>query len=235
MTKLILFIIVCLCFSACSFNSDYTIENGNVYFRKPNFKDFQYKKYSRKIENADAKTFKILKDGYYAKDNKTVFYEEKSINEADPNTFEVLSDIIGKDKNSGFFEEKKIPNSDGQTFQKIESLYSKDKNNVYYSDKKIVGADAKSFEIVDKKTYTTKDKNSFYRYENRLPIKDYATFTQIKGNFWKDKYNVYYFYNMLDDNFVMKGVDPKTAKAVGVWGVKDKYGCHNGYERVKCE
>ena len=235
MKKLILFLIVCFCFSSCSFDKGYIIENGTVYFQEPNFKDFQYKKERTKIENADAQTFEILKDGCYAKDNKTVFYEEKPVNEADPNTFEVLSELIGKDKNSGFFEEKKIPNSDGQTFKNKDNIYSKDKNNVYSADKKIAGADPPSFEIVDIEANVTKDKSSFYRYEHRIPVKDYASFEKIKQYFWKDKYNVYYIYNMLHKNLIMKGVDPKTAKAVGVWGIKDKYGCHDGYERVKCE
>lgn len=235
MIKVLFLLILCFCFSSCGFNNSYKIKDGVVYFEKPNIKDFQYNKGGRKMEYADAKTFKILKDGSYAKDKNNVYYEEKVVSEADPKTFEVLSDMIGKDKNSGYFEEIKIQNSDTKTFQKIENLYSKDKNNVYYNHKSIAGADATTFEIVDKKTNVAKDKRNFYRYDYRIPVKDYASFEQIKGHFWKDKNHVYYIYNMLDKNLIMKGVDPKTAKAVGVWGVKDKYGCHNGYERVKCD
>jgi len=236
MIKLIIFLIVCLCLSACSFDNGYIIENGNVYFQKPNIKDFQYKKERIKIENADAKTFKILKDGYYAKDNKAVFCEATVINEADPNTFKALSNLIGKDNNSGFFKEKKISNSDGLSFQVITSPYSKDKNNIYYEDKRIVGADINSFEITEQKSFISKDKNAYYNYEIKLQIKDPKTFTQLKDDFWKDKYYVYDISNIYNPKgIILVGVDAESAKVIGLRIIKDKFGCHNGYERVKCD
>ena len=66
---------LCFCFSSCGFNNSYKIKDGVVYFEKPNIKDFQYNKGGRKMEYADAKTFKILKDGSYAKDKNNVFQE----------------------------------------------------------------------------------------------------------------------------------------------------------------
>lgn len=239
MKKILLFIIISISLLSCSFEQGYVVEDGKVYFEKPNVKDFIYNKGRERITDADISTFEILEKGHYAKDRKNAYYEAEIIEEADPATFEALGKMIARDKNSGFFEERKIQDSDGKTFQLITGLYSKDKDRAYYCEDSIAGSDVNSFEVVDKENRVSKDKNGYYRSERKLPIKDPATFTKIKDDFWKDQYYVYDISKIYGHNseIVLEGVDPKTVKAVfGRNGLlKDKYGCHNGYERVDCD
>ncbi|MDR0264241.1 MAG: DKNYY domain-containing protein [Sphingobacterium sp.] len=90
-----------------------------------------------------------------------------------------------------------------------------DDKNIFYTDEQIPGADVSSFEVVDEKSNVSKDKNSYYYCSYRIPVKDYMTFEQIKGDYWKDKYHVYdiskAFYGQ---DCILTGMDPQTAKAV---------------------
>lgn len=128
-----------------------------------------------------------------------------------------------------------LANSDGKTFRKLNHQYAIDLHQVHYGKEIIKGADARSFEIVDNHIGLSRDKRSYYKHSTKLPVKDYKTFVRLSGDFWKDKYLVYYIYNPINpDRVILKGIDAKSAESINDVTVKDKYGCHNGYERVKC-
>ena len=219
----------------CSVDSAYKIKDGSVYFQKSNFKDFSYHKDLKKLDGADANTFQVLKGGNYAKDNRSVFYEEKLIGAADAASFECITELMGKDKKNGYFMETRLAGSDGASFIKLAKMYARDQTQVYYGKQIIKGANATGFQIVDEKLSISRDDSSYFKFYTRLPVKDYQSFTQVSWDFWKDKYHVYYISNPVNaSRVILSGVDPESVKAVNELTIKDKYGCHNGYERVTC-
>lgn len=86
------------------------------------------------IENADVATFQFVK-GYYTKDRYQVYCAGKSIEGADPGTFEVFEYLI----------------------------YSKDKNHVYYDGKILKEADAATFGPPEKDSFLYRDKYHTFR------------------------------------------------------------------------
>lgn len=72
----------------------------------------KYVYYSDKIiENANPATY-ILLDGPYVKDRRHVFFFEKTVDGADPNSFEILNINFqcGRDKKWAYHEDKRIKN-----------------------------------------------------------------------------------------------------------------------------
>lgn len=142
---------------------------------------------------------------------------------------------MGRNKSHGYFMDYPLANSDGKTFRKLNHQYAIDLHQVHYGKEIIKGADARSFKIVDDHIGLSRDKRSYYKHSTKLPVKDYKTFVRLSGDFWKDKYLVYYIYNPINpDRVILKGIDAKSEESINDVTVKDKYGCHNGYKRVKC-
>lgn len=127
--------------------------------------------------------------GYQIINNK-VYLLEDLIEEADAKSFQCLDDGYSRDRNYVFFGLKKIIEADPETFTVLKNGYSKDKNYVYYgyySGSKILGADAKTFEVLAMDI--AKDKNFVYRLNETGKIEkkgvDAKSFRQYKN---KDYY-----------------------------------------------
>ncbi|MHC5310635.1 DKNYY domain-containing protein [Myroides sp. LJL116] len=209
----------------------YKKQGDTVYYMKWNESSGQIK---RQIE-ADAKTLQIFND-YYAKDDYSVFFRGEKISNVDPKTFQALSQDYAKDKDHVIYRDGNIiETADVETFTLLpkQQYYAKDHKQVYNDDQVIQGADVNTFKVISEKV--AKDKNNFYRYQYRIPVEDYASFEQIKNDYWKDKYHVYDLSKLYDlyhnphstKSIIVEGIDAKTAKPVFRKNyIQDKNGYH---------
>ena len=159
-----------------------------------------------KITDADPKTFSLLAYpggsswGDWAKDNYHVYYEGKT-----------------------------LPNADAETFQLFNDYWGKDGNHVYYKGNQVLEADAATFHVITGKQgdffpgyeYIL-DKNHFYSTEHNSssdlidPKIDAATFEVLPaevGAYVKDKNAV--FFDNSSGLSEINGADPATFKVLG--------------------
>lgn len=147
---------------------------------------------------ADAETFTYLGHEYYGKDKERVYYRDKVVYNSDPETFVALSTNYGKDKNTVFFQEDTF-RADAASFVALSELYAKDKNNVFRYGRVVKDADPETFDIK-----TKCDKNSFFRFGDKLEGIDIKSYETLSDIYCKDKSKVFF----RDD--VIEGANPKT-------------------------
>jgi len=112
-------------------------------------------------------TFKILNDKY-AKDGKSVYFlGNKSFEDVDIKTFEVMPQYYSRDKNNVYrpINEwiQKINGANPKTIKVLSQYYSKDDKNVYVAGEIVKGADPKTFRRISETNYA-RDKNNLYYY-----------------------------------------------------------------------
>lgn len=200
-------------------HSRYAVKGDTVYYLYDlSYNSAVFDKFSC-IPGASAKTFEVLDDNFYAKDDKNIYayqmtyeYEDRVaiIKEADRNSFVALTDGFAKDKNRvyvtgfGYYE---VLDLDPISFERLPGGdYLKDNRYVYHrfcyegcSFGK-TDADAQTFKVLDYQ-YTS-DKNSVYytfvdengvRRQTIVSGADPATFHPVTGRGWdaEDKDNKY--------------------------------------------
>lgn len=183
----------------------------------------------------------------YNKDENTIYYFTNKVDDADYDSFEVISYQIGEDKNAIYLRGKKLFDTNGS----VEILYKgggsrvigKDKSFVYdlYEGKIIKNIDAKTFSYLDSyyQNYS-KDKNHIYCCYERLNIikdADVETFQILKNDngrgYANDKNYVYYRGER------MIGADVKTIKIfspnknLNTYHAKDKNFIYEDGEIIK--
>lgn len=183
--------------------------------------------YWAKIEWASPETFKLLM-GEYSKDknftycNPPMWTSIERIENADPDTFEVLEDNwvrYWKDLNSVYVSCEKVKWADPKTFKYYE-WYAKDKNNIYLFQGFEGG---RFFNIFEEKELT------------QYKIIDKDTFENIWKYYFKDKNNIYFIasYNIWDSIWIIKWADPKTFQVLWEWKAKDKNNNYLNWEITK--
>ena len=128
----------------------------------------------------------------YAKDKDHVYWAGNLIQDADPQTFSILSHDFEEYQKSVYFPKgaREQLGSPLSSFHFMGSGYAKDKNTLFYFTEKFEGADFATFE--DLGDGFGKDKNHVYRGNQVIQGADPQTF-QYLGNFYgKDKNHVYY-------------------------------------------
>jgi len=187
------------------------IEDG--YSKKNGIVHFAGNRIEIEMDYADYDTFEILGGiandmtnqdcmwdnytGLYAKDKNNIYYNSRTLKNADLNSFEYIERYYAKDRNAVYFAGIKLEDAELNSLEFINCDYLKDKQYVFYGNQKIEGADPDTFVILN--DFFRKDKNSVY-YENRSPnyevIKlanaDPDSFSIINPYYSKDKKRVYY-------------------------------------------
>ena len=187
--KLIGIIILASLFIAClpfdnESKSCYRIKDGKVYLRYyggyPRAKEVM-----RKLEGADAKSFEYIEGSregacqggdMFAKDKRQVFYRNRKVKFADPETFEAVLYGYSKDASNVFYMDSVIEKADAKSFFVIENKrkqpYAADKYGLIVRNKRIGGqVDAPSFELLSRPY--SKDKNKVY-YSEKFQVLDGA-------------------------------------------------------------
>lgn len=168
-----------------SCGSEYEKRGDKVYYR---FWSFGQGGWNEKVvENADLLTFsKIKSDGnLYAKDKFNVYYENKIIAGADPNTFKHLERGYAIDKNRAYYFNDSIANSSSREFEVIDGYYSKDWRNVFYTNKSLDVCSVKDFNFVynDEDSFLGRwstDRCYYYFNNYKVPSNDYKNIKLFK-------------------------------------------------------
>lgn len=145
------------------------------------------------IDGLDIFSYEKFNNSNYAKDKNFVYFETNKVDQADPNSFTLItgSRYYAKDKNFVYWEGKTINGADTNSFELIHNSAAKDKNFVYMGDFKLENADPKSYIIMD--YGYAKDKNFVYYMNEIIDGADSATFNIFgKGTYFaRDKNFVY--------------------------------------------
>lgn len=132
---------------------------------------------------------------FHSYDPTFLIPDSKDIN-ADPATFEALSDIYGRDKNHVYYWGEILDSVDASSFRIIDEDYTADKNHIYFNTFKIEKADPETFRIINKDL--AEDKNDYFWQNGALNVVDKKSFVLVPNNdnsdeyYWgKDKYRAY--------------------------------------------
>jgi len=170
----------------------------------------------------------VLYDKYKRKDSESFFgkgngkiyrvalgaWEEKicvPIDNADYDTFEVLSKYHAKDKNNAYLQDNNIRKDaeekqytifgiDNATFKLLDSKgkFTKDGNNIYFQVYILKDADPKTFKILDEDlSYSTDGKYIYYDFY-RVEGADPETFEILGKHYARDADNIFYLERRVD-------------------------------------
>lgn len=162
-----------------TFIKDMMDENSFRKIDKSYAKDKNYVYYINICDVGSA--FEVLVETYYLIEN------------ADPKTFKVMKNkSFSRDKNHAYFEGFLIQGADPQTLQPLSMYYSKDNNHVFFKETKIDGVDLSSFRLIGDGFYGgAYDKNYLYYYHCKEKI-DIETFVENGSNICSDKNYIYH-------------------------------------------
>ena len=108
----------------------------------------------------------------YAKDNTLVYYNGRTIKDADTKTFVFIYDGYARDCNNVYHNGEILTGADSQSFVCM-GEYAKDVYKVYYWGKELKGIDVSSFVVLDRTLYT---KDVYGVYYNVKGVYDSAGF-----------------------------------------------------------
>jgi hypothetical protein len=126
-------------------NRFYAKDRGMVYYcdTERDSKEYWTIKRSkvRMIRNAEPASFRLLGDGYTARDRLHLFREDQVVPVRDIDSYELLEHGFARDKVIGYYLWAEVAGSDGASFVSLDSHYAGDKARIYYvSGFKIGGA-----------------------------------------------------------------------------------------------
>lgn len=147
------------------------------------------------IEGADADTFFNYPDSMYSKDKNSVYYRDRIVRKANPETFEIISPQFQKDDERVWYMGSLLY-ADSKTFrvfsyerseepEKSTSLYACDKKHVFYQYLILDDADLKTFRVLKSvksdELYGVDEKRVFYHHMY-LEYADADTFRVVSEN-----------------------------------------------------
>jgi hypothetical protein len=103
------------------------------------------------IKGADASTFEILSADNYARDKEHVYFKMHRLDNADPSTFVVVSDLVyvyGKDRNRVWLRDVLVRDADPATFETLRFPYARDRSHVFCGTLRMKVQDMDSFEVL---------------------------------------------------------------------------------------
>ncbi|VVD79583.1 hypothetical protein PIN31115_01042 [Pandoraea iniqua] len=140
--------------------SSYLATDGaRIYAR--NFKYFRFT-----VVLADTHSFRLLSESY-AVDAKHVYFQDRLLQGASPDSFRLLDQAWGRDENLLFYCGKRIRNADVQKLNWVgQGKYLTDGARVWYEGREVDGADPSTFVCADDIVYqgAATDRSRPYRY-----------------------------------------------------------------------
>lgn len=207
------------------YTENYSKDKNNIFFG------------DKKIENADIKSFEIIK-GNFSKDKNNVYYEHKKIENISPDGFKIMLTYplnVFKNKDNvyiyrpyDYYLEKRmlitIEDADSETFEVMKYPYFKDKKHIYYKNIKLNEADVDTFTAINE--FFGKDKNSVYYKDKKLSQVSTTGFEVVYWNkddkihFLKTKNDIFY----IENNKIEKidGINAETFKILNGNFSRDK-------------
>lgn len=154
--------------------------------------------------------------GYEVKGNVVVYHSKigsygtrnkKIVEEADPESFEIMDRYYGRDRKAAYYRGNRIEGSDGPSFQLLDFPYSRDKNHIYYYWAEMSDS-PDDFRILfkvrlNKQSIIFSSDGAFVYKTNEKFFPDSvdpATFERIgETNYFRDKINVYTFWGIVSE------------------------------------
>ncbi len=215
--------------SACVLSTGYQKKDGTyVYATSDEGRGYV----EHPIADIDVQSFQVLNKHGYAKDDLRVYYQETTVQNADPNSFMAISDLYGRDNDHVYYQGRTIPGADPTSFTLFDIQWGKDSQDIYFQYRPIEACDPVTFVFLEDDWQ--RDNQCVYNSGVKLPNADSASFVVLNFWFGKDKNNVYY------SSFAktIEGADAETFKireGVCVVCAEDKNGCYRYEKRVDCE
>lgn len=95
------------------------------------------------VKDADPASFRLLSDGYAARDKLHLFDDGKIVPVRDIDSYELLEDGFAKDSKRGYYNRAEIEGSNGESFKVLDAHYAKDKAKIYFVEGFYIGGDLK--------------------------------------------------------------------------------------------
>lgn len=188
----------------------------------------------KKIRDADPASFRMMSDGYLARDKSHLFRQDKMVAVQDIDSFVLLDHFFAKDKLRGYYRETEIAGSDGLTFTALDAHYAKDRSKIYYVDGFNVGGSLRSvsyetFRVIEE-GYAL-DGNKVYYHGDVISKEDAASLQYLAMGYAKTSLQVFYYGKLLKDadapSFTI------AERFNGNFDATDKTGQYSAGERVK--
>lgn len=175
---------------------------------------------------------------FFTRDNLLPFIISVKHIDADPLSFEELSDIYARDKHKVFYWGETFDGVDGATCRLLiddhDNDYILDSINVFFNSFKLEGRDPATFRVV--KDYLTEDKYDYYWHNKPLNVTDKKSFVLLSdpedsdSYYWaKDKYYAYSLVNALR----MQIADYSSFRPLSAFYASDKSQVYNRKGVVK--
>ena len=192
------------------------------------------------IQEADVVSFRHLGGLYFKDDNNSyyindTYYMGNDILDVDVTTFDYIGRRYARDKDKVLFDGEILEFADTTTFEYLGGAYAKDNENVYYGGGIVDSLDKESVEFLgESKVHLAgdylMDKNGVYRSAGSsrvsvLPV-DLETFVYLDDDYYKDKENVFYFDERIEE------ADSGTFERIGDIYAKDNSKVYYGKEIV---
>ena len=163
------------------------------------------------IKNADKGSFSVLAQNF-AKDKYHVYYDEKILENANPESFILLSDgkksndgkyvyhAYSKDNKNVYHFNELIPNLNAPSFELLWGSFTRDCNAIYYDGIKLAdSSEEPKFLENDYKQAYLQIENKIYYTEHLLEVSDTDTFQVLTPPFSKDRLHVFSRENIIPD------------------------------------
>jgi hypothetical protein len=121
----------------------------------------------RVLTGADPASFRLLDDGYTARDRQQLFHNGVVRAVKDLDSYRLLEHSFAADRLSAYYRWTAIAGSDGASFEVLDSYYARDKARIYYVSGfdiggSIKGAQRENFKMLED-GYATDGSRAYYR------------------------------------------------------------------------
>ncbi|MFZ6659004.1 DKNYY domain-containing protein [Undibacterium sp. TJN19] len=188
----------------------------------------------RTIKEADPASFRMMSDGYLARDKSHLFRQDKIVAVQDIDSFILLDNFFARDKLRGYYRETEIAGSDGPSFTVLDAHYAKDQSHIYYVDGFRIGGTLKgvkyeAFKVMEE-GYANDGAKAYY-HGTVISKEDAASLQYLAMGYAKTSAQVFYYGKLL------KGADAASFAMVqqfnGNVDATDKAGLFSTGQRVK--
>ncbi|MBL8892374.1 MAG: DKNYY domain-containing protein [Planctomycetaceae bacterium] len=172
--------------SFVALSETYTKDRNQVYLKLvKSGKDFFVT-----LPEADSKTFKILSNEL-ATDLKHVWWQGQKIPDIDSRSLRIVHDgFVWKDRRGVWFQNYQIKDADPSSFEHLSQHYYRDANRVYWTTRPILEADPLTFRVSGNDLPYGSDRHAVWNREKKLTDVDLSTFSAVHPNIYKDKNGV---------------------------------------------
>ncbi len=173
--------------SFVALSETYTKDRNHVYLKLvKSGKDFFVT-----LPDADSGTFQVLTD-QLAADSKNVWWQGQKIPNIDSRSLRIVhAGFVWKDSRSVWFQDLQIKDADPSSFEHLSQQYYRDANRVYWTASPIVDADPLTFRVSGNDLPYGSDRQAVWYQAKKLAGVDLPTFNAIHPHIYKDKNGVY--------------------------------------------